>query len=107
MKSTDLAKRWTVLKNTENDMRCYFYGSYEEFLKEDYEDDKHLWVEIPFDNWTSSDLAEIFGNELEDANNHSWTWLPTTLLGCLKHSNVPEKECFDIITGIYISWLTY
>lgn len=108
MKNADLVKEWTVLKNTENNMRCYFYGSYEDFLNENCEEDEqHLWEEVVFDNWTSEDLVEIFRNDLEDANEHNWIWLPISLLGCLKYNNISEKECFDIIAEIYISWLAY
>ena len=37
MKSTDLFKRWTIVRNIESDIKCYFYGSYEEFLEEMYQ----------------------------------------------------------------------
>ena len=108
MKSTDLAKRWTVIKNTKNNMRCYFYGSYKEFLEEDCEEnERHLWEEVGFNNWTSCDLVEISENELENANEHRWGWLPKTLLANLIINDIEESKQFDIILGIYMDWLTY
>lgn len=106
MKSTDLAKKWTVVRNIENDMRCYYYGSYKEFLYME-EEDKNIWIEVKFGDWTSQDLAEIFENELEDSNEHRWTWMPKFLLSQLIYNEVPEKERFDIIMNMYMGWLTY
>lgn len=114
MKSTDLAKRWSVYKNTENNTRCYvyvpekeYYDSEEHFLEDMFEDYADLFVEVPFDEWTSYDLSEIFGNDLEDANEHRWTWMPNILLAELKNCGIQEKECFNILLGMYMSWLTY
>lgn len=107
MKSTDLAKRWTIVRNIENNMKCYFYGTYEEFVKQDCEEDeKHLWKEVKFGDWTSQDLAELFSNDLEDANEHRWTWMPKMLLAQLIYNEVPERERFDIIMSLYMNWFT-
>ena len=114
MKNTDLTKRWAVYKNTTNNMRCYvyvpekeYYDSEERFLEDMFEDDADLFIEVPFNEWTSYDLSEIFGNDLEDANEHRWTWMPSMLLAGLKSNGIQEKECFDVLVGMYMNWLTY
>lgn len=102
MNKPESLKLWTIVRNTENKVRAYWFGSYEEFVREEcYNGDGHLWVEVPFEKWTSEDLAEVFGNKIEDLNYHNWTWMPYTMLTSLKGNNVPEKECFNIILDVY------
>lgn len=92
---------WTVARNLDDLSKIIWYGSFSELIKEEGEH----YVEIPFENWLSEDLVEIFGNELEDANYHSWTWLPERLLQAMRINKLPEKERFDILLRIYDDWL--
>lgn len=102
MNIPETLKLWTVIRNTHNNVRAYWFGSYEEFLREEcYNEDGHLWVEIPFEDWTPEDLAEVFENKIADANYHNWDWMPYTMLTSLYDNNVPEVECFNIILDMY------
>lgn len=92
---------WTVARNVDDCSKTIWYGSFSELIEEE---GKH-YVEIPFDNWLSEDLAEIFCNKLEDANDHSWTWLPESLLTAMVINKLPEKERFDILLRVYNDWL--
>lgn len=53
-------------------------------------------VEIPYEKWTAEDIAEIFGNELEDRNHHSLTSMPRKLLDTLRKT-VPENLHADVM----------
>ena len=101
MDKPKILKAWTIYRNIDTGEKIFHYGSYDEFTKEN----KGHFVEIPFENWLSEDLAEIFENELESANYHSWTWMPSKLLRTLKSNNVLEKERFNIILEMYDCWL--
>lgn len=99
---------WTIARNTCTGRKCVWYGSFDEFIEygaEDYDDRKDCWIEIPFENWLSEDLVEIFGNELEDGNYHHWTWLPESLQHAMIINKLPEKERFDILLKVYNDWL--
>ena len=98
MNKPESLSMWIIARNTDTGIKIIWYGSYDELIEE--ENESH-WVEIPFDNWLAEDLAEVFGNELEDANHHSWTWMPSELLRVLKSNNVQDKECFNIILEMY------
>lgn len=92
---------WTVARNLDDLSKTIWYGSFDELVEEE---DEH-YVEIPFENWLSEDLAEIFSNELEDGNYHSWIWLPESLLRAMRINKLPEKERFDILLKVYNDWL--
>lgn len=92
---------WTVARNLDDLSKTIWYGSFSELIEEE----GNHYVEIPFENWLSEDLAEIFCNELEDGNYHSWTWLPESLLHAMRINKLPEKERFDILLRIYDGWL--
>lgn len=99
---------WTVARSTRSGRKVIWYGDWNEFLEyveDDYGEDANVWVKIPFENWLSEDLVEIFSNELENGNYHSWTWLPESLQHALVVNKTPEKERFDIILKIYNDWL--
>lgn len=94
--------QWTIIRNTENGIKAYWFGSYEDFVWEECcGEDEHLWVTIPFEEWTSDDLAEVFENNIADANYHNWTWLPFRLLASLKYNGASEFECFNILLDTY------
>lgn len=101
MNKPESLSMWTIARDMDNCMKIVWYGSFDELIEENGEH----YIEIPFKNWLSEDLAEVFGNELEDANYHSWTWLPNELLRVLKSNNIPEKERFNIILEMYNRWL--
>ena len=103
MKKPKLLKMWGVARNTDTSQKNIFYGSFAEFLE--YEGEGGHWTEIPFENWLSDDMAEIFGNELENANYHSWTWLPAELNRSMKENKIPEKECFSVLLDMYTCWV--
>ena len=92
---------WTVARDMDDCSKTIWYGSFSELVEEEGEH----YVEIPFENWLSEDLAEIFGNELEDCNYHRWTWLPNSLLHAMIINKLPEKERFDILLKVYNDWL--
>lgn len=103
-KSLDI---WIIVKNVKTNTKVIWYGSFNEFIEcaeYEYEEGADGWIEVPFENWLSEDLAEIFGNELEDCNYHSWTWLPNALLQNLKTKNVSETNCFYILLDMYEHW---
>ena len=105
MKKPDSLKDWIVIKNTKDNRRAYHYGSYDEFIYEIYdEDEKKNWIGVPFANWTSEDLAEIFTNKLEDANEHRWDWIPSSMLENMKKVRLTEAEKFSVLMGVYIDW---
>lgn len=102
MNRPESLKLWTIVRNTENKVKAYWFGSYEEFVREEcYNEDGHLWVEVPFKEWTSEDLAEVFTNKIEDINYHNWTWMPYLLLDSLRNNGASERECFNIILDTY------
>ena len=49
-------------------------------------------IEIPYERWSAEDIAEIFGNELEDRNHHWLTDMPQKLLNVLNNTNLPTRE---------------
>lgn len=63
---------------TESDLECYNCKCNE--------------VEVDYDKWTASDIAEIFGNELEDRNRHTLSHMPTILSEVLKEVNLPNGD---------------
>ena len=102
MNIPETLKLWTILRNTENKVKAYWFGTYDEFVRvECYNEDGHLWVEIPFEEWTAEDLVEIFTNKIDDINYHQWSWLPFDLLANLRYNGASESECFNIILEIY------
>lgn len=108
MKKPESLKDWIVIRNTANDRRGYYFGSYDEFLDECDEDEKNLWVGVPFANWTSDDLAKIFTNKLEDdSNGHRWDWVPSSMLKNMKKIHLTEAEKFSVLMGVYMDWRAY
>lgn len=102
MKMPETLKLWTILRNTENKVKAYWFGSYEEFVRvECYNEDGHLWVAVPFEEWTAEDLVEIFTSKIEDISYHQWSWMPNELLDNLRNNGASESECFNIILNIY------
>lgn len=101
MNKPNFLNEWIVARDMRNCKKVVWYGSFSELVEEDGEH----YVEIPFENWLSEDLAEIFGNELENGNYHSWTWLPESLLQAMNINKLPEKERFNILLKIYNDWL--
>lgn len=92
---------WTLARDMKNCKKVIWYGSFTELIEEEGEH----FVEIPFENWLSEDLVEIFGDELENGNYHSWTWLPESLQHAFIINKIPEKERFDILLKVYNDWL--
>ena len=102
MKMPETLKLWTILRNKENRVKAYWFGSYEEFVRvECYNEDSHLWEAVPFEEWTAEDLVEIFTDKIEDISYHGWTWLPVELLDNLRSNGASESECFNIILNMY------
>ena len=102
MEMPETLKLWTIVRDTENKVRAYWFGSYEEFVREEcYNEDGHLWVVVPFEEWTAEDLVEIFTNKIDDINYLQWSWLPNELLDNLRNNGASEYECFNIILNIY------
>lgn len=105
MKKPESLKYWIVIKNKIDNRRVYYYGTYDEFLYEECdEDEREDWVGVPFVNWTSEDLVEIFTNELEDKNEHRWDWIPMSMLKNMKKVFLTEAERFSVIMGVYMDW---
>lgn len=107
MKKPESLKDWIVVRSTTDDRREYYSGSYDEFLDEYDEDESGLWVGVPFANWTSDDLMEIFTNKLEDANEHRWDWIPRSILENMKKIHLTEAEKFSVLMGVYMDWRAY
>lgn len=102
MNKPNILKNWIVARNTDTSFeKRTYYGTLEELI-EDYDGN---WVEIPFENWLSEDIVEIFEIELEDANYHSWSWLPDSLQQVMIQNKIQENERFDIILRTYIGWV--
>lgn len=108
MKKPESLKDWIVVRNTADDRREYYSGSFDEFLDEECDpDEKNLWVGVPFANWTSDDLMEIFTYKLEDANEHRWDWIPKSMLENMKKIHLTEAEKFSVLMGVYTDWRAY
>ena len=102
----EIKNKWAVLECPICKKRGYYYlGStpapdgtdkFEDagFTKEElkcYECNSEQ-VEIPYEGWKAEDIAEIFGNELEDRNHHWLTDMPRKLLNALNNVNLPTRE---------------
>ena len=72
----------------EHNCHYYFYGPLEEFDKEDYEG----MTIVPESEYTTKDLAELFGNVLEDRNYHRFVRLGWDILDSLNASSISECE---------------
>ena len=102
MQIPETLKLWTIVRNTENKIKAYWFGTYEEFVRmECYNEDGHLWKVIPFEEWTAQDLVEIFTNKIDDISYYQWSWLPNELLANLIYNDIKEEDCFNIILDIY------
>lgn len=57
------------------------------------------------DEWTAENYAEILSDKLENANYHSWTELPHTILKALEKSDFSKEKINsvmkEIAEGIY------
>ncbi len=89
-----------------NDGNCYYVydESIEEIKKEfDIQDPNFKFIES--DEWTAENYVEILGNELENANHHSWTELPDTILRALEKADLSKEKINsaikEIAEGIY------
>lgn len=104
-------KQWTVMECPKCKARSYFYVSEEEipeviskfeqagYSNEDmecYRCEEEL-VEVPYEDWSAEDVAEIFGNELENKNYHSFVEMPATLLRSLKKTNIEQEKCSEVM----------
>lgn len=89
-------KNWTIMEK-ENGERGYFYGGLDDFEPEDLEG----YVKaVSEEELNGKDLAELFGNELEDKNYHSITNLGWQVLEALNtNKNLSEKEKADVLRG--------
>lgn len=99
----NIQQKWAILECPICKKRGYYYlgndipphdinkFEYAGFSKNDLECSTcHIEkIEIPYDEWTAEDLAEIFGNELEDRNHHWLTNMPQLLLQSLTEANLP------------------
>ena len=90
----DMFKNWTIMEK-ENGERGYFYGGLDDFEPEDLEG---YIKEVSEDELNCQDLAELFGNELEDRNYHQITNLGWKVLNALNtNQSLSEKEKADIL----------
>lgn len=105
MKKPDSLKDWIVIKNTKNDSIVYYYGTYDEFLYEECDSyEKDNWIGVPFANWTSKNLMEIFTGELERKGRYGWNWIPKSMLENMKKVRLTEAEKFAVLMGVYMDW---
>lgn len=58
---------WKIMKDKENN-RNIFYGDLESILEENCDEEL---IEVPFEEWTAQECAEIVSNILEDINRHN------------------------------------
>lgn len=54
-------------------------------------------MEIEYDKWNAGDIAEIFGDELEDRNYHRFTNMPDVLLNSLMKARIKPEKCDRIM----------
>lgn len=69
----------------------YYYGDSEAEVREE----NALSPDFNFvsqEKWTAKDYAEIFGNELEDRNRHSFVDMPSWLLDILSKTSLSDSE---------------
>ena len=59
-------------------------------------------IEIPYEQWKAEDIAEIFGNELEDRNHHWLVDMPQKLLNSLNKTNLPTREFHATIMRLFM-----
>lgn len=58
---------------------------------------KHGLVEVPEENWTADDWAELIGNEFEDQNRHKLVHIPKVMLDSMKQAGVSEEQCVKVM----------
>lgn len=105
--------KWAVLECPNCKRRTYWYLGYEhqeldgeerlratEF-EEGYSSNCYICDSrntiVPYEDWSAKDIAEIFGNELEDKNYHSLVNMPQTLLDSLNEGNIEPEKCTQIM----------
>lgn len=81
-------ENWTVMAKEDTKRHDYFYGPLEDYELEEYEG----FVEVPYEEWSASDFAEILGNILEDRNHHWMVDIPHMLLEILEEAKLKEPE---------------
>ena len=100
----DMFKNWTVMEK-ENGERGYFYGGLDDFEEEDLEG---YIKQVAEEDLNCEDLAELFGNELEDKNYHKITNLGWQILSSLNtNTNLSEKEKADILRSFISDFMTH
>lgn len=105
----DLSRRWSVRVCTgcKKQRMKYYTNSYlhkdmteeNKYMKSGYgEEDLRCWMchgeteEVQEENWTVSDLIDIFEGELEDRNYHEFTELPRYLVDSLSTIEITEED---------------
>lgn len=78
----------------------YVYNESIEEIKEEFDIQDSNFKFIDRDEWTAENYAEILSNELENANYHSWTELPHTILNALEKSNLQKGKIDSIMKEI-------
>lgn len=81
-------KDWHVMHNIKNNYKRYMYGSLTLFDDEDLDG----LIEIPYENWSASDFAQILENILEDKNHHWMTDVPRMFNECMLSENIDEEK---------------
>lgn len=84
--------KWTVMQD-ENNERHYFYGPLSDYEEDDYEG----MSVVDEKDYRANDIAELFGNELEDYNYHNITTIASDILRSLEKANLSESQKVIII----------
>lgn len=87
---------WKIMKDKENN-RNIFYGDLESILEENCDEEL---IEVPFEEWTAQECAEIVSNILEDINRHNPLITPFDYLEMVKKIYGTEK--IDEFMRLYV-----
>ena len=81
----------------------YFYGDLDDYEPEDLEG----YTKVTEDEYTADDIAEIFGNILEDNNRHSMTSLGNEIVASLRETtNLSDKEIAAFMLNFVDNFIT-
>ena len=97
-------QNWTIMEK-EDGTRGYFYGGFDDFEEEDLEG---FVKQVKEEDLNCKDLAELFGNELEDKNYHKITNLGWQILNSLnENTNLSENEKTNILRSFIKDFMIY
>ena len=86
---------WLVIHCQDCDEKKYLYKTVDVKMEDCYCDkcNSTNYKFLKEDDMSAQDFVTILGNELEDANYHSFTNVPENLLTILQKADIEEDKC--------------